>query len=511
MENQTPVIEIKGIKKGFYGVPVLKGIDLKFYKGECIGLIGENGAGKSTLIKILCGVYTKDDGQIFLNGEEQQINNADEAKKLGISVIYQELSLFPDLKVYENIFIHNELLKGKNNKTGMVPLDIPKMKEEAARVLHDRLHVDIDVNARVRDIPFSQRQMVEIGRAVYADSQIIFMDEPTTALEETEKKTLFSIITELKKQGKTIIFISHHLDELFANCERTVVLRDGYAVLEKNTSDLTEEELVQAMIGKKVDNYYPKVHYDPGEEVFSVKGLTKKGVFEDISFTLHKREIVGIIGLAGCGKYEIVRSIFGIIQPDSGEIVMNGETIQNRSVAEAMDHRIAFLPAERKTESIFPNRDINWNTTVAHLDTINTKRGLDLKTESDITRKYVDDLRIKITKQTQPIASLSGGNQQKVILGRWFHRDPQVLILEEPTRGIDVNAKTEVYNLIMEYVGRDNGVIVVSSEEEEIYGICDKIIVIHDGKMSRMIDHDDITLAQLKTITKFSKSTEEAS
>ena len=502
MSERTPVIEIKGIEKGFYGVPVLKGIDLKFYEGECVSLIGENGAGKSTLIKILCGVYSKDAGSIYLNGVEQNIQNAEDAKKLGISVIYQELSLFPDMKVYENIFINNELVKGKSKAAS---LNIPKMREEAAKVLHERLHVDIDVDARVRDIPFSQRQMVEIGRAVYADSQIIFMDEPTTALEETEKKTLFSIIDELKKQKKTIIFISHHLDEIFANCERTIVLRDGNVVLQKDTADLTEEELVTAMIGKRVDNYYPKVNYERGEMLLSVKNLTKAPYFENISFDLHKREIVGIIGLAGCGKYEIVRTIFGIMQPDEGSITLDGQALQNKNVSDAINNKLAFLPAERKTESIFPNLDINWNTTIADLDQINTKKGLSLATENTLTKKYVDDLHVKLTSQKQPIASLSGGNQQKVILGRWFMRDPEVLMLEEPTRGIDVNAKTEVYNLIMDYVGRDKGVIVVSSEEEEIYGICDRILVVHNGKVIAAKDHDEMTLMELKTITKFSK------
>lgn len=508
MDNRTPVIEIKGIKKSFYGVPVLKGIDLKFYEGECVSLIGENGAGKSTLIKILCGVYSKDEGQIFLDGVEQNITNAEDAKKLGISVIYQELSLFPDLKVYENIFINNEIQK--NNKNKISPIDIERMKKEAADVLHNRLHVNVDVNARVADIPFSQRQMVEIARAVHADSRIIFMDEPTTALEDKEKKVLFKIIAELKQQKKTIIFISHHLDEIFENCERTIVLRDGYVVLQKDTKDLTEEELVRSMIGRKIDNYYPKVKYPIGdEEILSVEGLTKEGVFNDISFNVHKREVVGIIGLAGCGKYEIVRSIFGILPPDSGTIHMNGKEIKNRTAADAMKNHIAFLPSERKTESIFPNLDIRWNTTIADLDAINTKRGLSLKTEKEITTKYIDELKIKTSSQTQPISSLSGGNQQKVILARWFMKHPQLLILEEPTRGIDVNAKTEVYRLIMDYVGQDNGVIVVSSEEEEVYGICDKIIVIHNGTISGILNHDDITLEYLKTITKFSKTAEE--
>lgn len=505
MSEKQPVIEVKGIKKGFFGVPVLKGIDMKLYEGECVSLIGENGAGKSTLIKILCGVYTKDEGEILLNGVAQNITNAEEAKELGISVIYQELSLFPDMTVYENIFMNNELVNGGNKKSSVARLNIKQMREEAARVLHDRLHVDVDVNALVKDIPFSQRQMVEIGRAVYADSQFIFMDEPTTALEEKEKQTLFQIIRDLKAQKKTIIFISHHLDEIFANCDRTIVLRDGLVVLEKDTENLTEQELVAAMIGRSVDNYYPKVHYEIGREMLKVENLTSKtGAFSNITFDLHENEILGIIGLAGCGKYEIIRALFGAHPYSQGTITMNGRTIANRSTKEAIGNRFAFLPSERKTESIFPEHDINWNTSIANLDSVNTAKGLNLRKESEITAQYIKDLSIKVTKQTQAISSLSGGNQQKVILARWFLANPDLLLLEEPTRGIDVNAKTEVYNLIMDYVGqKGHGVIVVSSEEEEILGICDRIMVIRNGMINAVLDRKDTDLGKLKTITKF--------
>ena len=331
------------------------------------------------------------------------------------------------------------------------------------------------------------------------------MDEPTTALEDREKKILFSIIAELKKQNKTIIFISHHLDEIFANCERTIVLRDGYVVLQKSTADLTEQELVQAMIGKNVDNYYPKIKYEPGKVLLSVKDLTARPYFNNISFDVHEREIVGIIGLAGCGKYEIVRALFGALEYENGTIQKNGQIIKNASVLEAMKNKFAFLPAERKVESIFPNRDVSWNTTIADIEKINGRKGLNLSKEKNIAEKFVQDLKIKVTKLTQPIASLSGGNQQKVILARWFLKNPDILMLEEPTRGIDVNAKTEVYNLIMEYVGRDKGVILVSSEEEEVFGICDKIIVIHNGEISGVLKREETTLEEIKTITKFSK------
>ncbi|MBR1899481.1 MAG: sugar ABC transporter ATP-binding protein [Lachnospiraceae bacterium] len=504
MEERKPVIEIKGIQKGFYGVPVLKGIDLSFYEGECVGLIGENGAGKSTLIKILCGIYKKDAGQIFLNGKEVDIHNAEDSKELGISVIYQELSLFPDMTVYENIFINSELCKSKGSGK-LSPLDIAKMRSESKRIMTDVLKVEVDVNKRVRDLTFSQKQMVEIARAVYADSRIIFMDEPTTALEDKEKNTLFSIMKELKSRKKTIIFISHHLDELFANCERTVVLRDGYVVLEKNTADLEEDELVAAMIGKNVDNYYPKVSYEPGETILSVKNLTAEPYFKNISFDVHEREIVGIIGLAGCGKYEVVRSIFGKQRYDSGTITKRGQQITSTTITGAMKNKFAFLPSDRKVESIFPVRDVSWNTTIADIDRINTPRGLNLKDEQSIVKQFVENLNIKVTKLTQPISSLSGGNQQKVILARWLLKDPDILMLEDPTRGIDVNAKTEVYKLIMDYVGNNKGVILVSAEAEEIYGICDTIVVMHNGEVSGILNREETTLEEVKTIIRFSK------
>ncbi|MCD8083380.1 MAG: sugar ABC transporter ATP-binding protein [Clostridiales bacterium] len=478
---------------------------MKLHEGECVSLIGENGAGKSTLIKILCGVYSKDEGEIYLNGQIQNITNAEEGKKLGISVIYQELSLFPDMKVYENIFANTELQKTKK-KGSLMPLDISKMRKKAREILHDRLNVDIDVDARIRDIPFSQRQMVEIGRAILADSKIIFMDEPTAALENKEKKTLFRIIKDLKAQNKTIIFISHHLDEIFENCDRTIVLRDGLVVMEEVISDITEKELVQAMIGGNVSNYYPKVMYERGEKILSVKHLTKNKVFQDISFELHKREVLGIIGLAGCGKYEIVRALFGATSYDSGEIMKEGNRIYNRSIRESIHNKFAFIPSERKTESIFPNREVSWNTTISFMEKICGRLGLDLNKEKEITEDYIRDLKIKVTDQKQPISSLSGGNQQKVILARWFLTEPDILILEEPTRGIDVNAKTEVYKLIMDYLARDKSVIMVSSEEEEVLGICDRIMVIHNGEITGILDAKDTDIEQLKTITNFGKA-----
>lgn len=503
MEANIPLLEVKDIKKSFYGVPVLKGIDFSLYNGDCVSLIGENGAGKSTLIKIMCGIYSKDFGEIYIKGERVEINKREDAKRLGISVIYQELSLFKDLTVYENIFINSELTRS-NRGNQIAPLKIKEMRDEAKKLLHDKLKINLDVDKKISDTTFAEKQMVEIARALYSNSDIIIMDEPTTALEHEEKKILFNIIKNLRSQGKAIIFISHHLDETFENCNRTVVLRDGEIVLTENTCDITEEQLVQSMIGKSFDNYYPKVKYQLGEKILSVKGLASEGKFNDISFDLHKKEILGIVGLAGCGKYEIIRALFGVEAYDKGTIEFHGNKIKNKTIKEAKENGFAFLSSDRKGESIFGVQDVNWNTTIANLDAINNIAYLSLKKEEEITKQYVKDLSIKITSQDQRIVTLSGGNQQKVMLSRWFLCNPEILLLEEPTRGIDVSAKTDVYRLIMDYVSKGKGVVVVSSEEEEVLGICDNIIVIRDGEIVCIYKNDEkMNLERLKLATKF--------
>lgn len=497
MEKSVPVLQMMGIEKAFYLNQVLKGVDLSLYPGECVSLMGENGAGKSTLVKIICGVYDCDGGTITVDGQAVCIDNPDDAKKYGIRVIYQELSLFPSMTVAENIFINNELTATKKEGK-LAPLRVKEMNRQAKAVLTDTLGIDIDVNKHVKDIPFSQRQMVEIARAVHSNARIIIMDEPTTALEKKEKETLFKIIDGLKKSGKTVVFISHHLDEIFRICDRAVVLRDGAVTMERPISELDEDTVIQAMIGKAVDSYYPKVELNPEGELQRVEGLTCGNTFKNISFDLKKREILGIVGLAGCGKYEIIRALFGIYPVEAGTVTLHGKTVALKKARDAIGNKFAFLPSERKVDGIFPGRDVKWNTTIATLDKVNGWKGLNLGLEKQITEQYVKDLNIKISSLTQPIYSLSGGNQQKVMLSRWFMSDPDVLLLEEPTRGIDVNAKTEVYRLVMDYVSQDKGAIFVSSEEEEVLGICDRIMVIHNGEIAALLNAKETSLETIK-------------
>lgn len=488
---------MEDIKKSFYGVPVLNGVNFTLNRGECVGLVGENGAGKSTLIKILCGVYTKDSGRILYDGKTIKIKNVEGAQAFGIRTIYQELSLFPTLTVEENIFIHNEI-NVFNTKSIIAPLNLKKMREEAIHVLHDKLRVNIDVKKRVEDIPFSQRQIVEIARAVYSNAQIIIMDEPTTALETKEKNQLFQVIEELKLHGKTIVFISHHLDEVLRVCDRIVALKDGNVVMEEETEKLNIDSLIKAMLGKSLNNKYPKTYMELGEVLLSVQGLTSEKYFHDISFDVREKEIVGIIGLAGCGKNEIIRALFGIIKHDKGTISLEGKQIQVSDVYSAMKHRFAFLPGDRKTEGIFPIQSVNWNVSIAAIGKICRWFGLDTMKETTISKKCINDLDIQVHSPFQLISRLSGGNQQKVILSRWFLTDPKVLFLEEPTRGIDVNAKAEVYKLTMEFVKKGNSVVMVSSEEEEVLRVCDKIIVIYEGRIVKILDAKDTTIEEMK-------------
>lgn len=497
MENMTPILSMENIEKSFNRVPVLEKVNLTLNRGEIVGLMGENGAGKSTLIKILCGVYPKDGGDIILDGKKVNIKDAEDAQKLGIRTIYQELSLFPTMTIAENIFMHNEI-GYKNHKGLIMPLDIKGMNRIAHKVLNDRLSVDLDVTRRIEEIPLAQRQLVEIARAVYSDASIIIMDEPTTTLETKEKEQLFKVMRDLKAQGKAIIFISHHLDEVMSICDRVVVLRDGHNALDERTSDINMNDLISAMIGKSVENQYPKVKFELGGPLLEIKNLSSRKKYEDISFTLHEKEIIGIVGLEGCGKNEILRTLFGLCPHDAGEIVYKGKGLRLHNIRDAMNNRFAFLPGERKVEGIFPIQSMAWNTTIASMEKILTNRLVSTKKETAIARKCVEDFSIKVNTPSQLISRMSGGNQQKVMLARWMQTNPDILLLEEPTRGIDVNAKTEVYKLITQYVQQGKGVVMVSSEEEEVLGICDKVIVVRNGKINKVLDAASASLEEIK-------------
>ncbi len=490
------LLEMKNIRKSFGKNVVLEDVSISLHNGGVLGLIGENGAGKSTLIKILCGIYPKDEGQIYYNGNPVEINTARDAQALGISTIYQELSVMPHLTAVQNIFINREKLSGGRGLTA--PLNEKEMLAVSKRILHEEMEMNIPLNIPTSELSLAQKQMVEIARTVYADAQLIIMDEPTASLQAKEREELFKIIRGLKAKGSGIIFISHHLDELLEICDSIAILRDGHKVAEGAAKSFTIDSIIENMIGQSLEKQYIKSHATIGEEMLRVDKLSAIGYYNDISFSLHKGEVLGIVGLEGCGKNELVRTLFGLYTPSQGTITLNGKPVNNKNVKAAMKNGFAFLPAERKVEGLFLQRDIAWNTTIAAIDKVISKNTIQFSKEKAATEQAIKKLRIKTEGSSQIISSLSGGNQQKAMIGRWMMTDADVFMFEEPTRGIDINAKTEVYASIAECVESGKAVIVITSEEEEAIGICNRILVMRDGKVSAELDAAKTDTAEIK-------------
>jgi ribose transport system ATP-binding protein len=481
--EKTPVIELRGISKGFPGVQALKDVDFDIYPGELHALCGENGAGKSTLIKVMTGAHQPDEGTILVEGEEVTFSEPQQAIEKGIGCIYQELSIVPQLDVAKNIFLGNMFTKGKSPF-----LDKKRLYSDADEILHKYIKMDISSHEIAGNLSVAQQQMVEIGRALTRHAKVIIMDEPTSSLSDNEVETLFELIRMLKADGHAIVYISHKLDEVMQLSDRITILRDGQKIKTINTADTTKEQLITGMLGRELSNMYNKQPAKIGQTVLQVDNLTREGVFENISFDVKSGEIVGFFGLVGAGRTEIMRAIFGIDKYDSGTVTVNGEKLRGKSPLRAIKKGIGFATEDRKSEGLALRLSILLNMTIVRLPHLSRGGVISRKKQREITDKYVDSISIKTPSVSQLAGNLSGGNQQKIVVAKWLMMDPKVLILDEPTRGIDVGSKSEIYGLINDLAQQGVAVIIVSSEIEEILGVCDKVNVIHEGRLVSTLD-----------------------
>jgi ribose transport system ATP-binding protein len=470
---------LKQISKSFSGNPVLKGIDVEIRAGEVHVLLGENGAGKSTLIKILTGAYQKDEGEIFWEGKRLQIEKPSDAMKLGIATIYQELNLIPELTVYENIFLGREIRK----KGLMKWLDKKSMKEKALDALK-RLGQDIDPETFVSSLGIGRQQLVEIAKAISMNAKLIIMDEPTASLSEAEVEQLLQTVMTLKQQGVAIIYISHRLEEIKRIGDRVTILRDGRKIDTLQVKDTSIERMIELMVGRNLDEKYPKKTFAKGAEGLRIENLKRKGSPHAITFTAYQGEILGIAGLVGAGRTELARAIFGVDPVESGTIKVFGEEVKIKSPADAIRAGIAFITEDRKGEGLFLDLPLDFNVTIANLKSFKRRLLLQTGKQKEVTSRYMKDLQIRPNQMRLHARKLSGGNQQKIVIAKWLCTNARVFIFDEPTRGIDVGAKVEVYHLINSLVENGAVVIIISSELPEILGMCDRVLVMHEGRLT---------------------------
>ncbi|WP_043930997.1 sugar ABC transporter ATP-binding protein [Bacillus sp. EB01] len=495
------ILEMNDIKKVFPGVVALDGVNISLEEGKVLALLGENGAGKSTLMKILSGAYKPDGGYIKLFGEKVEIKDVVHARELGISIIYQELSLSPNMTVSENIWAMYEPVKN-----GLI--DDKEMNKRTKQLL-DELDIHISPTKLVKDLSISSQQMVEIAKAVSSNPKIIIMDEPTSALSSKETKTLFTIINKLKSQGSSVIYISHRMEELFEITDDVSVLRDGKYIGSVKTSETTSDELITMMVGRSMEDVYPHKDftYTSEETLLEVKDYHKEGKFHNISFSIKPGEILGLYGLMGSGRTEIVQGIFGMLKKDRGEMFLHGKQVKVNTPLDAIEKRIAFVTEDRKHEGLVLTASVYENMTLANLDKVLSKfKLIQHEKEKSITEHHINSLKIKTPSIYQTVNKLSGGNQQKIVLSKWFEIEPEILILDEPTRGIDVGAKFEIYKLMIELASKGVGIILISSELPEILNMSDRLLVIRDHEIAAELDPKQATQEEIMTYITKSKS-----
>ena len=476
------VLEIKHLSKAFAKNKVLDGINLTVKKGSVVGLMGENGAGKSTMMKCLFGIYAKDEGQISLEGKPINFRNPKEALENGVAMVHQELNQCLDRTVADNLFLGRY-----PTKAGVV--DEAKMLTDSNK-LFASLNMNVNPKTIMRTMSVSQRQMVEIAKAVSYDAKIIVLDEPTSSLTEREVSKLFSIVNDLKAKGVSFVYISHKMDEIFQICDEIAVLRDGKMILAKPTKETNMNELISAMVGRSLDKRFPDVDNVPGEDFLEIRHLTTKyePIIEDVSFTVKRGEILGLYGLVGAGRSELLESLFGIRTIASGEIVVGGKKLRFKSSKDAMEHSFALVTEERKLNGMFGKDTIKFNTVITNLESYKTFGILSNHKMQEAADREIKVMHTKCVSSDELISALSGGNQQKVIIGKWLERSPDVFLLDEPTRGIDVGAKYEIYQLIINMAKQGKTIIVVSSEMPEILGITNRIAVMSNHKLAGIVN-----------------------
>ena len=478
------LVQMKNIAKSFSGTKVLKGVNLELGHGEILALLGENGAGKSTLMKILSGIYSKDEGEIYLDGELCHFQNPKEAQNKGVAIIHQEMNLCNDLSVSENIFLGREVMDG-------LRLNHKKMDEEAQKILDD-LGISMKSTELAGNLKVSEQQMVEIAKALSQNAKVLIMDEPTSALSRKEIEDLFRVIRKLRDEGRGIIYISHRLDELRAIVDKVSILRDGENVISGDLKDFSIDDIIRHMVGREIQDKFPRIHSEKGKEILRVERLNAGPKVRDISFSLYEGEILGIAGLMGAGRTEMTRALFGVDEKTSGKIYLFGEEVKANSPKESIELGMALIPEDRRKDGLCTDLSIRENISLPNLDSMKNSLGILSKVlELKISEDTIKSLNVKAKDREMISKNLSGGNQQKVVLGKWLVRNPKVILFDEPTRGIDIGAKVEIYQIMNDLKKKGVGVLFISSEMEEVLGMSDRILIFCDGRITGELSREE--------------------
>jgi rhamnose transport system ATP-binding protein len=481
-----PILELRGVAKRFGAVEALQGVDLALLPSEVHALVGENGAGKSTLVKILAGVHRPDAGKLTLNGQELVLRGPAAARDLGIAVIHQQPNLFPDLDVADNVFV------GRLPRNRLGAVDWRDLHRRAER-LFTSLGVTQRVSAPVRGLSVADQQLVEIAKALSLDARVLVMDEPTAALSTREVERLFTIIRQLRDRGVAVLFVDHRMDEVFEIADRVSVLRDGRHVVTAPAADLTPAETIRHMVGRRLESLFPKEQVAVGDVALEVRGLTRNGVFSDVSFQVRRGEIVGLAGLVGAGRTEIARALFGIDHASFGEVLVNGNRAEINGPADAMRRGIVYVPEDRHEHGLVLDFSIAANISLPIIERLSRLLVVDRRREHELADDYAKQLQVRATGVDQLASGLSGGNQQKVVIAKWLATRPTVLLLDEPTRGIDIGAKAEVHRIISQLAARGMAIVLISSELPEVLGMADRVLVLHEGRVAADLGREEAT------------------